>query len=71
MSKESLDNCVVEVATIVDSRGGGRRDIPMRQLRQMEEHPGVWEYKVDVKRDLGIAGPKAYEELSQLSRYFL
>lgn len=40
----------------------------MRQLHQMENYPGVWEYKVDVKRDLGIAGPKAYEELSQLSK---
>lgn len=40
----------------------------MRQLRQMAENPGVWEYKVDVKRDLGIVGPKAYEELSQLSK---
>lgn len=35
----------------------------------MENHPGVWEYRVDVKRDLGIVGPKAYEELSQLSEY--
>lgn len=58
------------MTTFVESRSGGRRDIPMRQLRQMEDHPGVWEYKVDVKRDLGISGPKAYEELSQLSKYF-
>lgn len=68
MSKESLDSSILEVTTLVDSRGGGRRDIPMRQLRQMEDNPGVWEYKVDVKRDLGIVGPKAYEELSQLSK---
>lgn len=68
MSKESLDNSILEVTTLVDSREGGRRDIPMRQLHQMEGYPGVWEHKVDVKRDLGIVGPKAYEELSQLSK---
>lgn len=47
-------------------RSSGRRDIPNRQLYQVDGSPGIWEYKIDVKRDLGISGLKAYEELSQI-----
>ncbi|XP_074042539.1 macroglobulin complement-related [Leptinotarsa decemlineata] len=67
LSRQILQSGVLEVTATVDMRGGGRRDIPSRILYQMEDNQGVWEYKVDVKRDLGITGPKAYEELSQLS----
>ncbi|XP_072379728.1 CD109 antigen [Diabrotica undecimpunctata] len=67
LSKQILENSVVEISTSVDSRGGGRRDVPIDTLYQSDDHPGVWEYKLDLKRDLGVSGPKAYEELSQLS----
>lgn len=69
LSKESLENSILEVTTSVDSRIGGQREIPVQQIYQLDGNPGVWEYKIDVKRDLGITGPKAYEELSQLSKY--
>lgn len=63
---ENLQSSVLEVTTGVEMRGGGRRDIPIRQLYQVDGSPGIWEYKIDIKRDLGISGPRAYEELSQI-----
>ncbi|KAJ8966030.1 hypothetical protein NQ317_003730 [Molorchus minor] len=44
----------------------GRKDIPPQQMYQMDESPGVWEYKIDMKQALGVAGPKAYKELSKI-----
>ncbi|KAJ8949269.1 hypothetical protein NQ318_022783 [Aromia moschata] len=65
LAPEILRSSVMEVSTIVEM-GGGSRQIPLRQLYQLDDSPGVWEYKVDVKRDLGVSGPKAYEELSRI-----
>ncbi|XP_057663740.1 CD109 antigen [Diorhabda carinulata] len=67
LSEEVLSNSVVEVMGSVDVRGGARRDVPQRNLYQSDSDPGVWVYKMDLKRELGVSGPKAYEELSQLS----
>nr|CAI5865848.1 unnamed protein product [Callosobruchus analis] len=67
LSPEILRSSVLEVTTSVDMHGGGRRDMPIRQLYQMEDNPGVWEYKLDIKKELGLVGPRAYEELSTLS----
>lgn len=67
LTTEILRRGRLEVSTNIDLRTGGRRDIPIRQIYQMEENNGIWEYKIDLKRELGVTGPKAYEELSQLS----
>lgn len=33
----------------------------------MDDYPGVWEYKIDLKRELGLEGPQSYDQLSQMS----
>ncbi|KAJ8926001.1 hypothetical protein NQ315_009856 [Exocentrus adspersus] len=66
LTSENLRSSILEVTTSIDMRTGGKREIPVRQLYQVDGSPGVWECKIDVKRDLGIRGPKAYEELSQI-----
>ncbi|CAH0551728.1 unnamed protein product [Brassicogethes aeneus] len=67
LTREMLRNGVLEVATGIDMRGGGRRDIPIKQLYQLDDYSGIWEYKIDLKRELGVEGPNAYDELSQLN----
>ncbi|CAG9820933.1 unnamed protein product [Phaedon cochleariae] len=67
LKPEVLYNSVVEVTTSVTSQGGGNREIFLRELYQMENNDGVWEYKIDLKRDLNVTGARAYEELSQIS----
>ncbi|CAH2000434.1 unnamed protein product [Acanthoscelides obtectus] len=67
LSPEILGSSVLEVSTSVDMHAGGRRDVPTKQLYQMEDNPGVWEYKLDVKKELGVTGPRAYEELSTMN----
>ncbi|CAG9856305.1 unnamed protein product [Phyllotreta striolata] len=61
-----LSNSALEVYTSVDMRGAGSREVPPHILYQSDANPGVWEYKVDLKRDLGVSGPRAYEELSRM-----
>ncbi|XP_066263111.1 CD109 antigen [Euwallacea similis] len=67
LSQESLRSSYMEVSASVEKRGGGRLDIPPRRLWRMEDQQGVWQYHLDLKRELGIFGPKAFDELSLLS----
>ncbi|EFA07485.1 CD109 antigen [Tribolium castaneum] len=61
---ERLTNGVMEVFTYVES-GSGRRDLPSRQLFMVDGSPGVWEYKFDIKSELGLEGTKAFEDPTQ------
>ncbi|KAL3286714.1 hypothetical protein HHI36_001209 [Cryptolaemus montrouzieri] len=63
---ERLYNSYMEIITTVDMRNGGGRNIVPKQIFQMDENAGVWEYKLDVKRELGLEGSKGYEELSTI-----
>lgn len=49
---------VMEVAGFVESRAGGRRELPLRTLR-MSEKKGVWEMKLDVRNDLNLGDDAA------------
>lgn len=53
LSKQSLENSYMEVTAFVEKRGGGRIDITPKRLWMMDEQPGVWEYQIDLKRELG------------------
>ncbi|KAL1513271.1 hypothetical protein ABEB36_002700 [Hypothenemus hampei] len=67
LSEESLKASYMEVTAFIEKRGGGRLEIPPKRLWMMDEQPGVWQYHIDLKRELGIYGPRAFEELSQLT----
>lgn len=43
----------MEITGFVESRSGGRRDYPIRNLI-MSEKKGIWELKLDVKNDLNL-----------------
>lgn len=43
----------MEVTAYVERQGGGRSEIAPKRLYQMDEKPGVWEYQIDLKRELG------------------
>lgn len=55
----------MEVSTYIELRDGGRRDLPRKQLYMLDGQPGVWEYRIDVKSELGIEGARAFEESSR------
>jgi CD109 antigen len=57
---ERLTNGVMEVFAYIESPNG-RRDLPSRQLYMMHETPGVWEYKFDMKSELGVDGNRPFE----------
>lgn len=42
----------LEISGSVESRSGGRRDLPTQDI-VMSEDLGVWEFKVDLKHQLG------------------
>ncbi|ENN78173.1 hypothetical protein YQE_05326, partial [Dendroctonus ponderosae] len=67
LSQASLQSSFMEVTAYVERQGGGRSEIAPKRLYQMDEKPGVWEYQIDLKRELGLYGPRAFEELSQLN----
>ncbi|XP_076260328.1 macroglobulin complement-related isoform X2 [Rhynchophorus ferrugineus] len=67
LSVDSLRNSFMDVTATVEMEGGGRREIPPKRLWMIDEQPGVWAYKIDLKRELDMTGPRAFEELSKLS----
>lgn len=58
----------MEVLTSVEMTGGGRRDLQSRELKMTPETPGVWEYNIDLKSELGLEGPRAFEQLNGISK---
>lgn len=50
----------MEVSAYVE-QGSGRRDLPVRQLHMLDGSPGIWEYKFDVKTDLGLEEAQAFQ----------
>lgn len=67
LSENSLRSSYLQVSAIIEKRGGGRIDIAPKQLPMMTEQSGVWQYHLDLKRELGILGPRAFTEFSQFS----
>ncbi|KAJ3650099.1 hypothetical protein Zmor_021807 [Zophobas morio] len=61
---ERLTNGIMEVFAYVESPGG-RRDLPSRQLLMLNGNPGVWEYKFDIKTELGLEGTRTFDAASQ------
>lgn len=62
---------VMEITGFVESRSGGRRDYPIRNLR-MSDKPGVWEMKLDVRNDLNLAEDRqSHEFLSEVQQVHL
>lgn len=53
--------------TSVEINGGGRRDLQSKELKMAPETPGVWEYNIDLKSELGLEGPRAYDQLNGIS----
>lgn len=51
----------MEVTGFVESRSGGRRDLPIRNLR-MSEKKGIWEMKLDVRTDLKMGDDRQARE---------
>lgn len=51
----------MEIAGSVESRAGGRRDYPIKQLR-MSEKPGIWELKIDLRNDLNMDNSRTSKE---------
>lgn len=49
-------------------KNGGIRNIAPKRIFMLEEKDGVWEYKLDIKRELGLEGSQGYEELSTISK---
>lgn len=63
-SKLPIDNyyqSIMEISGTVDSRSGGRRDYPVRNL-YMSEKPGVWELKIDLRNDLQLDESRSSRE---------
>lgn len=54
LSADSLRSSYLQVSAIIEKRGGGRIDIAPKQLPMMTEQSGVWQYHLDLKRELGI-----------------
>lgn len=65
LADEKLINSRLELSYFVEMRGGQRRDVPIREL-PMSDDVGVWQFEIDVKSDLGLEGPNAYDELSEI-----
>lgn len=63
--KERLHNGRLEVSYFVEMRGGGRRDVPIRNL-PMSSELGVWEFEIDLKKDLNLEGQRALDELTSI-----
>lgn len=55
----------MEVLTTVEMASG--RNLPTRELKMSPENPGVWEYYIDIKSELGLEGPNAFEQLNDIS----
>lgn len=53
LSENSLRSSYLQVSAIIEKRGGGRIDIAPKQLPMMTEQSGVWQYHLDLKRELG------------------
>ncbi|XP_055682834.1 CD109 antigen [Lutzomyia longipalpis] len=47
----------MEITGWIESRSGGRRDYPLRNIR-MSERDGIWELKVDLRNDLNLDNSK-------------
>uniref|UniRef100_A0A6B2E7M4 Putative alpha-macroglobulin n=1 Tax=Phlebotomus kandelakii TaxID=1109342 RepID=A0A6B2E7M4_9DIPT len=47
----------MEITGWIESRAGGRRDYPLRNIR-MSERDGIWELKVDLRNDLNLDNSK-------------
>lgn len=52
---------VMEITGFVESRSGGRRDYPIRNLR-MSEKAGIWEMKLDIRNDLNLVEDRQSRE---------
>lgn len=62
---------VMEISGFVESRSGGRRDYPIRNLR-MSDKSGIWEMKLDLRNDLNIGDDLASREfLSEIQQVHL
>lgn len=59
----------MEVHTSVEMRSGQRRDLQTRALK-MSDKPGVWEYYIDVRGELGSDDPRFLEQLNEISKFF-
>lgn len=70
LPEQRLYNGRMEVHTTVEMRGGGRRDLQTKELK-MSDKLGVWEYYIDIKDELNLQGPRSYEELNDISKYFI
>lgn len=62
---ERLYNSRMEIRTSVEMKGGGRRDLPTRDLK-MSEIDGVWQITLDMKEELGLTGRNVFEELNNI-----
>ncbi|GAB0098879.1 macroglobulin complement-related [Sergentomyia squamirostris] len=47
----------MEIGGWIESRAGGRRDYPLRNIR-MSERDGIWELKIDLRNDLNLDNSK-------------
>lgn len=62
---------VMEITGFVESRSGGRRDYPIRNLR-MSDKAGIWEMKLDLRNDLNIGDdPASREFLTEVQQVHL
>lgn len=52
---------VMEISGFVESRSGGRRDYPIRNLG-MSEKAGIWEMKLDIRNDLNVGDDRPSRE---------
>ena len=57
-ARPSPQDEIMEVQGFVESRAGGRRELPVRQLK-MSEKQGIWEMKLDVRNDLNLGNDAA------------
>lgn len=67
LPEERLRRSRLEMRTSVEMRGGGRHDLETKEIK-MSENPGVWEVRLDLRHELGIDGPRAFEQLNNFSK---
>ncbi|KAF5272540.1 hypothetical protein FQA39_LY07864 [Lamprigera yunnana] len=65
LPSEKLQNSRLQITYFVEMRGGTRRETPIREI-PMSDSPGVWELEIDVKTDLGLQGPRNFDEITEI-----
>ncbi|KAK4884325.1 hypothetical protein RN001_000596 [Aquatica leii] len=66
LPKKKLQNGRLQISYHVEMRGGSGKDVPLREL-PMSDTLGVWEFEVDVKTDLGLQGPRTFDEITEIA----